>query len=249
MKPTTDAADTHAGAVALLWNRRTTPRRGPKPTLSLEAIAQAGIGLADAEGLAAVTMQRVADALGVTKMALYRYVPGKAELVALMIDIGIGEAPPPGSAAGGWRLRLDEWARQMFSRFWRHPWALDATVGPRAVGPIELGWMEEAVAALAGTGLDGGEMLDVAATLVGHVRAIAQQRSARADGRPEQAMQAAVASLLCGREERFPALKAALDSAAEHGSQDKALDFGLARILDGVGLLIARRAQTPPGLT
>jgi AcrR family transcriptional regulator len=242
MKPTTDAAGAHAGAVALLWNRRTTPRRGPKPTLSLEAIAQAGIGLADAEGLAAVTMQRVADALGVTKMALYRYVPGKAELVALMIDIGIGEAPPPGGAAEDWRLRLDEWARQMFSRFWRHPWALEATVGPRAVGPNELGWMEEAVAALAGTGLDGAEMLDVAATLVGHVRTIAQQRSARADGRPEQAMQAAFASLLRGREERFPALKAALDSAAEQGSQDKALDFGLARILDGVGLLIARRA-------
>ena len=243
MRPTTDAAGAHADAVALLWNRRTTPRRGPKPTLSLEAIAQAGIGLADAEGLATVTMQRVADAVGVTKMALYRYVPGKAELVALMIDIGIGEAPQSG-AAGDWRLRLDEWARQMFSRFWRHPWALEATVGPRAIGPNELGWMEAAVATLGGTGLDGGEMLDVAATLAGHVRAIAQQRSARADGRPEQAMQAAVATLLRGREERFPALKAALDSAAEHGSQDKALDFGLARILDGVGLLIARRAQT-----
>ena len=106
--------------------------------------------------------------------------------------------------------------------------------------------MEAAVATLAGTGLDGGEMLDVAATLAGHVRAIAQQRSARADGRPEQAMQAAVATLLRGREERFPALKAALDSAAEHGSQDKALDFGLARILDGVGLLIASRVQASP---
>ena len=45
--------------------------------------------------------------------------------------------------------------------------------------------MEAAVATLAGTGLDGGEMLDVAATLAGHVRAIAQQRSAVADGRPE----------------------------------------------------------------
>ena len=241
-----DAAAAQAGAIALLWDRPATPRRGPKPALTLEAIAKAGIGIADADGLTAVTMQRVATALGVTKMALYRYVPGKAELVALMIDMGVGEAPRSSGAAGGWRLRLDQWARQLFSRFWQHPWALEVTVGPRVIGPNELGWMEEAVAALAGTGLDGGEMLDVAATLAGHVRAIAQQRSAPADGRPEQAMAAAITGLLHGRQERFPALAAALDSAAEHSSQDKALDFGLARILDGVGLLIASRTQPPP---
>jgi AcrR family transcriptional regulator len=245
MRASTDAAAAHAGAIALLWDRRAKRRRGPTPGLSLGVIAEAGISIADADGLAAVTMQRVAAALGVTKMALYRYVPGKAELVALMIDIGIGEAPQSGGAAGDWRLRLGQWARQMFSRFWQHPWALEATVGSRAIGPNELGWMEEAVAALAGTGLDGGEMLDVAATLAGHVRAIAQQRAALADGRPEQAMEAAIAALLRGREERFPALKAALDSAAERGTQDMALDFGLARILDGVGLLIASRAASP----
>ena len=237
-----DPADVHAGLVALLWDRRVTPRRGPRPGLSLEAIAQAGIDIADADGLAAVTMQRVAAALGVTKMALYRYVPGKAELVALMTDLGIGEAPRFSDKAEDWRRRLDWWARQMFTRFWRHPWALETTVGARPLGPNELGWMEEAVAALAGTGLEGGEMLDVAATLAGHVRTIVQQRAALADGRPEQAMEAAIASLLRDRQERFPALSAALSSAAEHRSQDKALGFGLARILDGVGLLIADRA-------
>ena len=246
MGATMDAAAAQAGAIALLWDRPATPRRGPRPALNLEAIARAAIGIADADGLAAVTMQRVAAALGVTKMALYRYVPGKAEMVALMIDIGLGEAPRSGGAAGDWRLRLDQWARQMFSRFCRHPWALEATVGPRAIGPNELGWMEAAVATLAGTGLDGGEMLDVAATLAGHVRAIAQQRSAVAGGRPEQAMAAAITGLLHGRQERFPALTAAFGSAAGHGSQDKALDFGLACILDGVGLLIASRAQAPP---
>ncbi len=181
-------------------------------------------------------------------MALYRYVPGKAELVALMIDMGLGEAPRFSGAAGDWRLRLDQWARQISSRFWQHPWALEATVGPRAIGPNELGWMEAAVAALAGTGLDGGEMLDVAATVAGHIRAIAEQRSALADGRPEQAMAAVIAGLLDGRKERFPALAAALASAARHGAQDQAFDFGHARILDGVGLLIASRAQAPePG--
>jgi AcrR family transcriptional regulator len=231
------ATDEVAGAIALLWERQTVTRRGPRPTLTLEAIARAGIEIADADGLAAVTMQHVAAALGVTKMALYRYVPGKAELVALMIDIGIGE--PPRSTADGWRPRLDEWSRQMFDKFSRHPWAMEATVGARVIGPNELGWIEEAVAALDGTGLDGSEMLDVAATLAGHVRAMAQQLAATPGERPEQAIQLAMAGILRGREERFPALTAAFSSA---GTSDRALDFGLTVILDGVGLLIADRA-------
>jgi len=249
MAGTGDVADARAGAVALLWERRAVPRRGPKPALTLEAITRAGIQIADADGLAAVTMQRVADALGVTKMALYRYVPGKVELVALMIEAGIGAAPRPGGAAprpGGWRPGLDAWAREMFGRFCRHPWSLEATVGARVIGPNELSWLEQAVALLAGTGLDGGEMLDVAATLAGHVRAIAQQRSAVADGRPERAMEAAIGGVLHGHEERFPALTAALGSAAGQGSQGNALGFGLARILDGVGMLIASRAGAAP---
>jgi AcrR family transcriptional regulator len=245
MAATREMPGAQAPAMALLWETRTGPRPGPKPALTLEAIARAAGEIADADGLAAVTMRRVADALAVTKMALYRYVPGKVELVALMIDIGIGEAPRLGRITGGWRPKLDQWARQMFSRFSRHPWALEATVGARAIGPNELGWMEEAVAALAGTGLNGSEMLDVAATLAWHARTIAQQRSAASAGHPEQAMEAGIASVLHGRGERFPALKAAVDSAVAQGSQDQAFDFGLARILDGVGLLVDSRAQPP----
>ena len=70
--------------------------------MSLEGIAQAGIEIADAEGIAAVTMERVADALGFTKMSLYRYVPGKNELVALMIDSALGGL---GGRTGATRLR------------------------------------------------------------------------------------------------------------------------------------------------
>jgi AcrR family transcriptional regulator len=236
-----DEAGEHARVLALLWERRPQPRRGPRPALSLEAIARAGIEVADADGIPAVTMQRVAAALGFTKMSLYRYVPGKVELVALMVDTALGEPVSPDSVAAGWRPRLHDWATRMFDRFWRHPWALEATVGARPMGPNEIGWLEQAVAALSGTGLDGGEMLDVAVTLVGHVRTIAQQGAAVAGETPERAMDAAMGALLHGREERFPALVAALDSARRNGSQDQALEFGLNRILDGVELLIATR--------
>ncbi|MEV4758772.1 TetR/AcrR family transcriptional regulator [Micromonospora sp. NPDC049559] len=225
-------------ATELLWGERTAPRRGPRPTLTLESIAAAGIGIADAEGLAAVTMQRVAERLGVTKMALYRYVPGKVELVALMTDLAVGGPPRLDEVGDGWRPRLDAWARRMFERFWAHPWAIEATVGARAIGPNELGWLEQAAAALTGTGLTGSEILDVAATLVGHVRTVAQQGAAISAGSPERAMNDAVVGLLAGREDRFPALVAAL---ADRGGEDQALDFGLRRILDGVELLIDRR--------
>lgn len=227
-----------SAASNLLWERRPEPRRGPRPALTLDAIAAAGIEIADADGLAAVTMQRVAQRLGVTKMALYRYVPGKVELVALMTDHALGEPPRPDGAPAGWRERLDAWARELLARFLAHPWTLEATVGPRAIGPNEVGWLEQAIGALTGTGLTGPEKLDVAVTLTGHVRTIAQQTSAVPPDAPEQALGEALTALLAGREERYPTLAAAL---AERGGRDQAFDFGLRCILDGVEALVGRR--------
>ncbi|WP_031465207.1 TetR/AcrR family transcriptional regulator [Sciscionella sediminilitoris] len=226
-------------ATALLWEGLAAPKRGPRPTLRLDAIAGEGIALADAEGIDSVTMQRVAAALGVTKMALYRYVPGKNELVALMTDIAIGEPPRLAEVEGGWRPRLYAWALRMSERFWRHPWTLRTTVGRRPFGPNELGWLEESVAALDGTGLEGGEKLDVAATLSGHVRSLVQQGVARVS---EDGIEGRFTALVRGREERFPALLAAMKSAETHDSQNKAFEFGLERILDGVGSLLEQRA-------
>src|ERR1700742_2125383 len=86
-------------ALDLLWGTPARPRRGPKPSLTRERIVTAAIALADAEGLASLSMQHLAERLGCAKMALYRYVPGKAELVALMLDAGLGDPPsaPPGA--------------------------------------------------------------------------------------------------------------------------------------------------------
>ena len=77
----------------LLWGRQPAPSRGPKPAITLTGIAEAAIRIGDAEGLDAVSMQRIAGELPVTKMALYRYVPGKTELLAVMSDLAMG-APP-----------------------------------------------------------------------------------------------------------------------------------------------------------
>src|SRR5688500_2426129 len=93
-------------SLALLWEMDHRPTRGPKPALTLERIVTAAITIADAEGLAGLSMRRVAAELGVGTMSLYRYVPGKGELLDLMID-RINEAPRGDAGELGWRGVLE----------------------------------------------------------------------------------------------------------------------------------------------
>ncbi|MGW4698165.1 TetR/AcrR family transcriptional regulator [Kitasatospora cineracea] len=228
-------------ALRLLWEPPARPTRGPKPGLTLESIARAGIEAADAEGLAAVSMQRVAGLLGHTKMALYRYVPGKAELVALMVEHAAGDPPPPSDAP--WREQLTDWARRMSAVLTAHPWLLDALAAPRPTGPRELAWLERVVAALDGHGLSGAERMDAAVLLVGHVRTIAAQHRQSRDGSPEAELLRALVPLVHTHATRYPALAAAL--AEPPGGRDNAYDFGIARILDGLAALIDHRRGSP----
>jgi AcrR family transcriptional regulator len=214
-----------------LWEERPKPARGPKPALTLEQIADAAIAIADAEGLAAVSMQRVAADLGYTKMSLYRYLPGKAEMVAAMLERGIGA--PPDLSALAWRPALTRWAEVLLSRYFGHDWTLAASTGKRPIGPNELSWMETALTALP-AGLNGGERMDAVATIAGHVRAIAAQK-----GGEEQLVQA-MGLVLREHADRFPAVAAAVAEAQQDGAE-QAFTFGLDRILDGLEVLLARR--------
>ena len=116
--------------VDFLWGEPARPTRGPKPSMSLTRIADAAIAIADAEGLAAVSMQRVAADLGFTKMSLYRYLPGKAELVALMVERALGE--PPARTGQDWRDALADWARLLLDGY--HPAPVDPP-GDRRAAP------------------------------------------------------------------------------------------------------------------
>jgi AcrR family transcriptional regulator len=225
----------------LLWGPGQPPGRGPKRAMSLEGIAQAAIRVADAEGLDAVSMQRVAGELSFIKMSLYRYVPGKAELVAVMTDLAIGE-PPALDPDLPWRAALSAWAFDLYAAFERHPWLLLSTVGRRLLGPNELTWMDHGVQALAGTGLNGGEQLDSVLVVTAHVRTIAQQSLTMPGGTTgvtEEHITSALAEILSTHADRFPGLAAAMQSV--DGNQNQGLTFGLARILDGLATLISQR--------
>jgi hypothetical protein len=155
---------------------------------------------------------------------------------------GRGSEDSPRSSTGSSTRTSTSPPRGLYAGFCAHPWALEAAVGARVVGPNELTWLEHAVTAMTGSGLDGSEMLDVAVLLTGHVRNLAQQVTAMSSApTPERAMGSSLHLVLAGRQDRFPAVTAALASTQAMEGQDQALDFGLAPILDGVGALIDAR--------
>lgn len=228
--------------LALLWGEQEKPTRGPKPKLTPQRIAAAAAELADAEGLDAVSMSKVAGGFGVSAMALYRYVPGKAELVELMVESVLAEGPDlPGAGEGDWRAAVREWTRQCARVYAAHPWLLGATAMRRQImGPCQLRWLDAALAALEPTGLDGGRRHQVFLLLIGLVRNLAQQHSDHDEER-DQEWNRLSGELLARHADRFPALaKAVAEGAFEAGGPDP-LEFGLDRILDGVEALVAGR--------
>lgn len=229
-------------SLALLWGEQEQPRRGPKPSLTAGRIVAAAIALADAEGLDAVSMQRVAAELEVTTMALYRYVPSKTDLVDLMVDAAGGAPPAVADLPGGWREPLAEWARQCWALYRRHPWILTATAMRRQhMGPGQLAWLDAALAVLARTGLPAARQHDTFLLVIGHIRSLAQQL-VDADEEADGEWQRLTGELLDRHRDRFPALTAAIAAGAFAPAQpdEDPLEFGLQRILDGVAALVER---------
>lgn len=148
--------------IALLWDPSTTPHgRGPKPKLSHRQVVDAGIAVADREGLEQVSMRKVAAALGVGAMSLYTYVPGRSELVELMLDAAYAEHGRPDPATG-WRIRIELLIRETWVLYRRHPWILDYNQARLPLGPNVLDVEECLYAAIADAGFAGADNVAVA---------------------------------------------------------------------------------------
>ncbi|GLV87113.1 TetR family transcriptional regulator [Streptomyces lavendulae subsp. lavendulae] len=152
-----------------LWLGSTRPRRGRKPAYSREAITAAAVALADAEGLEAVTIRRVAAEVGAGAMSLYSYAPDKETLLELMVDHVTGELPAAHTPGGDWRAELKAIAHLQRAHMLRHPWLPAALAGRRTPGPNTLAFLERALAALRPSGLDGVAKLEVFAQLTAFV--------------------------------------------------------------------------------
>jgi AcrR family transcriptional regulator len=231
-----------ARSVEVLWGEPERPSRGPKPGLTVSRIVAAAITIADTDGIAAVSMQRVAGEFGFTTMSLYRYVPGKSELIDLMIDTAVGDPPDLGAIPGGWRPRLAAWARLTWNCFVAHPWLLPAALN-RIMGPNQVAWLESAVAALAETRLTGDELVSSVLVVNGWVRSMAPFAGdpTKTGAGPAEWGEALLNQIgLHG--DRFPALTAAIAAGAFGPSQADDLEFGLQRVLDGIQTYVDSRS-------
>jgi AcrR family transcriptional regulator len=221
---------------ALLWGTRPASTRGPKATLNVAKIAAAAVAVADTEGIGNVSMQRVAQRLDFTKMSLYRHVSGKADLIAVMVELAVGDPPNLQRVRGGWRPRLERWARLLSATWEEHPWLPGVTVGNRVMGPREMGWVESAVAALSDTPLSITERMDVVTLMSGHLR---NTQSGEVAGTQPWHDRSHL-SLLQAHPDSFPSLRDLSEKQTRTPQQTR--DFGLRCVLDGVGIAIAARS-------
>ena len=135
-------------ALEALWGRRSPGTRGPRAELDVDRIVDAAVGIANAEGLEAVSMARVAKELGFTPMSLYRHVQNKDELLQLMWNASarsLGDWSPEGST---WRERLTSWALRQREVVEENIWITQLPMATPPLAPSSLAWVELGLAAL-----------------------------------------------------------------------------------------------------
>ncbi|MDT0309381.1 TetR/AcrR family transcriptional regulator [Streptomyces sp. DSM 44917] len=236
----------------LLWRTHAPGSRGPRGSLSLDRVVATAVEIADAEGVAAVSMRRVAERLGVTTMSLYRYVPGKDDLVDLMFEMATG-LPDDAAWPEDWRGGLAAFARASRALLLARPWMLDVPISAPPMGPNNLAWMEAALSRLARTGLDEGEMVGVLSILSGYTffeagQQLAMSRAAPRTGVGYSEWGQAYAAMLerVAGDGRYPTLARVARAGGfgdERSGPEEDFEYGLSFILDGVEALIGARAH------
>jgi AcrR family transcriptional regulator len=242
----------------LLWGRRERGRRGPRPGLSADAIVGAAMRIADAEGLEAISMARVAAELGFTTMSLYRYVASKDELLQLMFNASALGAESLVIEGDGWRSRLRAWAVIQREMLDRHPWITQMPMAAPPLAPNSLHFVERGLQVLDETGLGDMEKLRIIGLLSSYTLSEARMANdaARAVAQAIKAAQAAEASGVMPEapltfedllrelvdEQTYPRLYRLAWSAprADPPSEREEFLAGIDLILDGVQALVER---------
>ncbi|MER5551066.1 TetR/AcrR family transcriptional regulator [Streptomyces sp. NPDC002793] len=246
---TTTGSGDLARSLELLWDTGERPSRGPKPGLTLDRIVATAVGIADAEGLDALSMRRLSTELGTGTMTLYRYVPGKAELLDLMLDRVQGEqlATDASEVPGDWRTAVDAMAHTYRATLHAHPWLLKINQARTVLGPSALRGLELSLTGLRGMGLSDPELISVIITVNSYVEGLARTENHAVEAVRETGLSDGAfwdgqrpyleRAMLSGDYPRMAAL-----SEDAFGSDFDHFAFGLARIVDGLETLVRRRA-------
>lgn len=233
----------------LLWNTGPRPSRGPKPGLTLDRVVEAAVEVADRDGLGALSMRRIATELGTGTMSLYRYVPGKAELLDLMLDrVQRPSEDPADLGDGGWRTALEALGRATLALYRRHPWLLEVNQSRPILGPNALDGLEKVLARIRPMGLSDPELVSVIIMIDGYVAgaartqrygAEAERRTGLTDAQFWEAQRPTLEkAMLSGR---YPVLASLSEDT--FGPDFDHFEFGLQRLLDGLEVLVRRRAD------
>jgi AcrR family transcriptional regulator len=234
-------------SLALLWQMRDKPRRGRKPGITLDAIVAAAVEIADAEGLEAVSMRRVASSLGVGTMSLYRHVPGKAELLDLMLDQVNACADEKALDGLGWRAYLTQCARSAYELYLAHPWLLQVDQSRPLLGPNALAGLEQFLRGMRELDLSDRERIMVLTAIDGFVTGLARSHvnSVRAPARTGQtdeefwAAQTPVLEKAMATGD-YPTM-AGLAEDSFSGGWEETFELGLDALLDGLERLVEGR--------
>ncbi|RAY14238.1 TetR/AcrR family transcriptional regulator [Actinomadura craniellae] len=225
-----------------IWMRPERPARGPRPAYSRERITAAAIEIADAEGLEAASMRRVAGEIGTGAMSLYRYVPGREELIELMVDAVLGELDLPDRPSGDWRADLALLAHRRRALHLRHPWLLRVPARRPVFGPNQLRLGEFALGTLDATGLPIDELISLTGLLTGYLENFSRTEvgwaeEARRTGLDMDQWMAAnstyVNRLVSSGE--YPMFaRIVIEARQPHMDTDARFEYGLARVLDSI---------------
>lgn len=228
-------------ALQLLWQDAAPTRR--TSGLSRAGIVAAAVELADTEGLAALSMARLAKQLGCGTMSLYRHVANKDELVTFMLSAA--PDPPPAPDPGtNWAGALTDWAVGLWGVYHRHPWVLQATTAGPPADPGQLAWLDAGLATLTTTSLAERDKLAAVMAVLHFVRGAAALAidAGHVEGPDYPRLLRRVVGI-GGGADRFPALAAAVAAGAfDDADADHVADFrsGLAQLLDGIATRVPR---------
>lgn len=233
--------------IKLLWDPPPPPGRGPRQKLTLDQVIEAGMKVAAEAGADKLSMRNVAAVLGVGAMSLYTYVPGREELFELMVDrawASRGKVDP----SLPWREQVELHAAAAAAMYETHPWLIRSNLWRMPLGPHVMDIQEDLYRAVSLTGLPDHEAVQVTSLVEAHV--FGQARSQITDRSVSSNTGMTTDDYWESRssfwgtyysQERFPTMTRIWEAGGfDHPPSDREVEFGLARILDGVELLIAK---------
>lgn len=232
----------------LLWEGLPEPKKGPRPNFTLDQIVTTSVAIADAEGIEALTMRRLAKEIGAGTMSLYRYVPSKDELLHLMLDYV--SAPPADGYGTTWRETLLAAAREGRKLMLTHPWLLHINMTRPVIGPNSMAQMEAIMAGLNDLPFSDQEKIMMISLLdsfvLGSVRqeVLYENAAAESDMSDEEFWGYQMPALAKAMQSGAYPTMASLESDAFDAGWEETFELGLQLALDGLAQQVAQRRSS-----